>query len=233
MTERIYTAYPELYDAIQSEWPYDRDVSFVLAAMERHGVGGTRLLEIGCGTGEHTRRLVDEGFEVTAIDRYDGMLDRARTKCDASFHQVALPSLPEDGTYDAIVALRGVINHLPPDDLGPSLRAIADRLADDGLLVFDNASLPPEGNHPALDVDDTEYGRYGRIAQMCPRSDDRLDWRSILVLPETGDVFVNSRPMTPFEDGTIADSLRECGLTVETHNGFDADDPRTVFVATH
>lgn len=26
MTERLYTEYPELYDAIQADWDYDRDV---------------------------------------------------------------------------------------------------------------------------------------------------------------------------------------------------------------
>lgn len=232
MTEHVYTARPELYDAIQSEWDYDRDVSFVLAAMERHDVTGNRLLEIGCGTGEHTRRFVEEGFDVTAVDQYEAMLDRAQEKCDATFRQATLPDLPDVGEFDVVVALRGVVNHLPPHDLAPSVRAIRKRLADGGLVVFDNSPLPADGNEPALDVGETPHGTYGRIVQMRPRSDDRLDWQSIVFLPDAGEFFVNTREMTPFEDQAILDSLADRGLAVRTHDGFGPDDPRTVFVVT-
>lgn len=232
MTERVYTEHPELYDAIQSEWEYDRDVSFVLAAMERHGVAGDRLLEIGCGTGEHTWRFVEEGFDVTAVDGYEGMLDRARGKCDATFRQATLPDLPDVGEFDVVVALRGVINHLPPNDLEPSMDAIRERLTDGGLAVFDNSRLPADGNEPALDVGETPHGSYGRIVQMCPRPDGRLDWQSIVFLPDAGEFFVNSREMTPFDDRTLRESLAGRGLTVETHDGFGPDDRRTVFVVT-
>lgn len=232
MTDHVYTAYPEIYDAIQSEWDYDRDVAFVLEAVEESGVDGTELLEIGCGTGEHTRRLVDDGFTVTAVDKHEGMLDRARKKTDATVRQIALPDVPDGGPYDVIVALRGVVNHLAPGELATSLRAIRDVLNDDGLLVFDNSALPPDGNDPALDVGITPHGSYGRIVQMSPRRDDRLDWQSILFLPDEDEFFVNSRLMTPFADATIHDALTELGLSVETHDGFDAADPRTVFVAS-
>ncbi|HKL30607.1 MAG TPA: class I SAM-dependent methyltransferase, partial [Natrialbaceae archaeon] len=82
MPERLYSEYPALYDAIQSSWDYDRDVAFVEAARERHDVAGDRLLEIGCGTGEHTKRFADAGDDVTAIDPFEGMLSLAREKCD-------------------------------------------------------------------------------------------------------------------------------------------------------
>jgi SAM-dependent methyltransferase len=231
MAERIYTAHPDLYDAIQSEWDYDRDLAFLEAAIERNGVTGERLLEIGCGTGEHTRRFVDRGSDVTAVDKYDGMLDRAREKTNADFRQQALPTLP-DGQFDVIVAIRGVINHLPPDDLTPALEAITDRLADGGIVVFDNASLPEDGNQPALDVGETEYGSYGRIVQMAPREDGRLDWQSIVCLPDENEWFVNSRAMTPFADDRIESVLDDCGYSVTTHEGFDDADSRTVFVST-
>jgi len=231
MAERIYTAHPKLYDAIQSEWDYDRDLAFVEAVLERHGVTGEELLEIGCGTGEHTRRFVDSGFDVTAVDKYDGMLDCAREKTDADFRQRALPVLPDE-EFDIIVALRGVINHLAPDKLAPSLKAITDRLADGGIVVFDNSSLPDDGNQPALDVGETEYGSYGRIVQMTPRADGRLDWQSIVCLPDENEWFVNSRPMSPFADDSIESVLDDCGYSVTTHDGFDEADSRTVFVAT-
>lgn len=231
MPERLYTDYPDIYDAIQSDWEYDRDIDFVEEVQSACDVTGTRLLEVGCGTGEHTRRFAESGFAVTAIDKYEGMLRRARTKCDADFRRQALPDLDIDGVYDVVVAIRGVVNHLPPEHLSPALGELADHLAEEGVVIFDNSPLPPSGNHPAIDVGATDGGDYGRIAQHVPTGDGRLDWRSITMTTD-GDFFVNSRLMTPFDDDTITETLVERGLTVETFDGYGEDDSRTVFVAS-
>ena len=229
MSERLYTEHPDLYDAIQADWDYDRDVSFVVDAFEREGGNGNRLLEVGCGTGEHTRRFVANGFDVIAIDKHAGMLDRAREKCAADFRHMALPDLPA-GSFDLIVAIRGVVNHLPPEDLEPALEALADRLAEPGVLVFDNSPLPPDGNEPALDVGATDHGRYARVAQMNSTGDGRLSWDSVVFVSD-GECFVNSRHMTPFADEELRAELERNGLAVETFDGFGPDDDRTVFVA--
>jgi SAM-dependent methyltransferase len=235
MPERLYTEYPDLYDAIQSEWDYDRDVAFVEAARERHDVDGDRILEIGCGTGEHTKRFADAGDDVTAIDPFEGMLSLAREKCegkgDVDFHETGLPDPALEGEFDVIVAIRGVVNHLPPEDLAPALESLADFLAEGGVLVFDNSPLPPEGNHPAIDMGEFAEGTYARIVQMNPTGDGRLRWDAVVFLSD-GEFFIDSRMMTPFEDLTIAEELSQQGFRFETHEGFGPDDGRTVFVAT-
>lgn len=231
MSERVYTDYPELYDAIQSDWDYDRDVSFVTETLTERGVEGKQLLEIGCGTGEHTRRLVAEGFDVTAVDKYDGMLGVAKNKCNVDFRRMALPDIAIDEDFDVVVAMRGVLNHVPREDLAVSLEALADLLEDGGVLIFDNSPLPPDGNHPALDVGTVKDGDYARIAQHVPAENGRLDWREVVFTPD-GDFFVNSRKMTPYDDGTIATALSELGFSVQTSDGYGPDDHRAVFVAT-
>lgn len=231
MRERLYTEYPELYDAIQSGWDYERDVSFVEKERAHHGIEGDRLLEIGCGTGEHTRRFVTRGFDVTAIDKYKGMLEAARAKCDANFCQMALPDISLDGVYDMIVMIRGVVNHLPPKDLSPAFEVLTAHLAEDGIVVFDNSPLPGDGNHPGLDIGTTDRGDYARIAQHVPTKDGRLDWRTVTFTPD-GEFFVDSRMMTPFDDETIANRLDELGFEVEMYDGYGPDDRRTVFVGS-
>lgn len=231
MTESLYEDRPSLYDAIQSEWDYDRDVAFLERVLDDRGIAGRRILEVGCGTGEHTRRFVDANFDVTAVDLAGNMLAVAREKCDARFVVTGLPELAVDGEFDAVVALRGVVNHLPPDDLDASLSALAARLAPGGVLVFDNSPLPPDGNEVAYDAGTTGHGRYVRVAQMQPRADDRLNWVLVVFGPD-GELVTDCVPMTPIPDDRIASKLADCGLTVETHDGFGPDDDRTVFVAS-
>lgn len=240
MPERLYTEYPELYDAIQSDWEYDRDVAFVLEALDRHGIEGRSLLELGCGTGQHTHRFEAEGFDVTAVDRYAGMLERAAARCNADLRREVLPDISIDQTFDIVVAIRGVVNHLPPEALEPTLQAVADHLEEGGLFVFDNSPLPRDGNAAGLDVGETAHGEYARIAQMQHRSDGRLEWVSATFL-SSGEWFINRRPMTPFSDRTVAATLSRCGFAVHIHHGFGpeddrsehgrSEDDRTVFVA--
>lgn len=229
--EQVYTEYSARYDSIQSEWDYDRDVSFVTDLLDESDPGECRLLDVGCGTGEHTRRFVEAGFDVTAIDPNEGMVDRAREKVDATFQVTGLPGTLVTDAFDVIVAIRGVINHLPREDLDRAIADVVAHLAADGVFVFDNSPLPSDGNHPGLKVGAVEDGNYGRIVQMNPGEDGRLHWDQIVVTPDRK-VLVDTRPLTPFDDIEIAAALSDHGLVFEPVDGFGPTDSRTVFVCT-
>jgi SAM-dependent methyltransferase len=246
MSDALYDERPRLYDAIQSAWPYDRDVAFVLDAFADRGVAldgadRGRLLEVGCGTGEHTRRFAARGLDVTAVDVHEGILGVAREKCagvggdGVEFRLTGLPELDlaDAEPFDAAVAVRGVVNHLPPGDLDPALAALRDRLRPGGVLVFDNSPLPPDGNRPGLDVGRDADGEieYVRVAHHVATDDGRLDWRAVTFTPD-GDAFTDFRRMTPFADDRIADALAAAGLAaVDVVDGYGPDDERSVFVA--
>jgi SAM-dependent methyltransferase len=245
MPDGLYDERPRLYDAIQSEWDYDRDAAFAFDALadraaDSDGAAPERLLEVGCGTGEHTRRFAARGLDVTAIDPHEGTLDVAREKCAGldgrvEFRRTGLPDpdLGGAGPFDAAVAIRGVVNHLAPADLGPALAALGDRLRPGGVLVFDNSPLPPEGNRPGLDVGRDADGEvaYVRVAHHVPTGDGRLDWRAVTFTPD-GDPFTDRRRMTPFADGRIADALATAGFDdVAVADGYGPGDDRSVFVA--
>ena len=249
MPDGLYDERPRLYDAIQSDWDYDRDVASVRDALADRGIDldagdPERLLEVGCGTGEHTRRLAARGTDVTAIDVREGMLAVAREKragelgragAVVDFRRTGLPDpeLDDAGPFDAAVAIRGVVNHLPPSDLAPALAALRDRLRPGGALVFDNSPLPPDGNRPGLDVGRDADGavEYVRVAHHVATGDGRLDWRAVTFTPD-GEPFTDRRRMTPFADERIADALAAAGFDdVAVADGYGPGDDRSVFVA--
>lgn len=90
---------------------------------------------------------------------------------------------------------------------------------DGGVVVFDNSPLPPDGNDPALDVAATERGEYARIAHHVPVEGGRLEWREVVFTPDR-ECHVNSREMTPFDDGTIDTALSELGFDARTCDGY-------------
>ena len=65
---------------------YDQDANSTITVDDAHfpplwaHVSGKNVLEIGCGTGRHTRRLAEAGNRVIAIEPSEGMMEVARSK---------------------------------------------------------------------------------------------------------------------------------------------------------
>ena len=68
------------YDRIYWSKDYSGEVDFLVRLFDRSGVTGKNLLEVGCGTGNHTKLLVARGYRVTAVDISDDVLRVARGK---------------------------------------------------------------------------------------------------------------------------------------------------------
>jgi ubiquinone/menaquinone biosynthesis C-methylase UbiE len=70
----VFDAGAERYDATRRGYPE----SLVSRIIETSGLsGGSRVLEIGCGTGQLTRQLDDLGFVITALDPSPSMIATA------------------------------------------------------------------------------------------------------------------------------------------------------------
>ena len=236
MSEALYADHPDVYDALYADKEYDREVEFVCERFDEQGNGGDRALVVGCGTGEHGRRLRARGFDVTGVDRYEAMVERARTKSDADFHVGRLPDLPVDGTFDLVFVPFTVVNHLPPDDFAPSLRALVDALADDGLLVFDvMGDRPTEPTAMQLTTTDRPEGTYARLVQKRPLDGRRYRWNSLVFTPD-GEFFADVHELTDFDREVVVGAMNVLGLDVETFGWYgDVDESETdttVFVGS-
>ncbi len=81
--DRMAPVYDGLYgDAVNALMAWLRAES--LGILRRLIPAGSRLLEIGCGTGEETLALTRAGYRVLAVDISPGMIRRARRKALAA-----------------------------------------------------------------------------------------------------------------------------------------------------
>jgi SAM-dependent methyltransferase len=106
---------------------------------ERNGL----VVELGCGSGLLTRRLVDAGLRVIATDASPAMLEIAReTVPDAEeIRRVALPDDPIPGD-DAIVSVGHVLSYLSDGgSIDRALVAAADALRPGGVFAIDLCDL--------------------------------------------------------------------------------------------
>jgi ubiquinone/menaquinone biosynthesis C-methylase UbiE len=89
---------------------------------------GAKVLEIGCGTGAITKRLLAAGTQVTALDRSDDMLAAARRRAPgAAYRSCDVTSADLGEGYDWAV-LAFVLHELPSEKRRSTLAAAARTL---------------------------------------------------------------------------------------------------------
>lgn len=110
---------------------------------------GARVLELGCGTGGFTRRLVERGARITAVDRAPSMIVRARqTAPAAAFVDGEITDYrPEPATFDAVWCAF-VLHELPHEARQRALAVAHQALTVGGSLVIVEHALPTAGILP-------------------------------------------------------------------------------------
>lgn len=142
--ERTYEAMAPVYDHFTAHHDYEAWLGDLLTALERNGLQGHRLLDVGCGTGKSFLPLLPRGWEVTGCDISPSMVKLAREKAGDSVRlEVAdMRDLPRFGEFDLVWALDDAINYLlDAEELEQALVGMRKNLATTGLLLFDVNSL--------------------------------------------------------------------------------------------
>jgi glycine/sarcosine N-methyltransferase len=120
-------------DRIKREWPF---LERILA-----GKAGDRVIDLGCGTGEHSRALASHGFDVIGVDASRAMLDAAcDTPLPPNLHFiegdiVEVSALVPPGAAGAI-CLGNTLPHLDEAAMRRLAAGLAATLAGGGRFVF-------------------------------------------------------------------------------------------------
>jgi len=142
--ELTYEAIAPVYDAYTSFNDYEGWIADLLPILERRGLRGRRLLDVGCGTGKSFLPMLPRGWQVTGCDISASMLEVARAKVGEGVRlSVAdMRELPVLGEFDLVWSLDDAVNYmLDEDELTRALRGMAANLAPTGLLLFDVNAL--------------------------------------------------------------------------------------------
>lgn len=144
MTEVFGRNYADAYDAIYRSKDYPGEVALIERILAGHGFAGPRrLLDLGCGTGNHALPLAQRGHSVVGVDRSPAMLAQARIKTDAARHCVEFRSgdirnLDLAERFDAVLMMFTVLGYQhQDDDLMAALATVRRHLGSGGLFIFD------------------------------------------------------------------------------------------------
>lgn len=182
------TATVKVYDRHATEFASryaQADVTALQQLLLRYLVPGSRVLEVGCGSGRDAHFLASRGFSVTATDASAEMLEVARRASSTpapdsaagrgqpgnpGFLQVSFPlppgATPLDERFAAVIAL-AVVMHVPDQELFEFAFQVRDRLEKGGTLVL-TASIGRPG------LDGANRDGQGRLFRERPAGELRL-----------------------------------------------------------
>lgn len=123
-------------------WPerIRREAPFLKEALAR--APQRSVIDLGCGTGEHSRFLAGEGFRALGLDRSESMLAKAQEKSllpNLQFVLGEIQNLGEvvKGRFGAAISLGNVLVHLTRrQELGQAFTSLAQVLEPGGIFLF-------------------------------------------------------------------------------------------------
>lgn len=135
-----YEGFAASYDLFMDNIPYDGWAGYLQDLLMEYGIAGGLLLELGCGTGNMTRRMADRGYEMIGLDLSEDMLEIARGKCPEQvlFLQQDMRYMELYGTVAAMYCVCDGMNYLlEPQDLMEVFARANNYLDPGGVFIFD------------------------------------------------------------------------------------------------
>jgi SAM-dependent methyltransferase len=176
MSEPFGSEYADAYDDLYQQKDYSSECGLIQHLLETYRSEPVRkILDLGCGTGNHAIPLAHRGYEVAGVDRSAMMLDSGRAKAGAQliggkvkFYQGDIRSLELPQSFDASLMMFAVLGYqLENRDVLAALRTARKHVRVGGLLIFDVWYGPAVlGQRPAERVKAiaTDKGRILRLA---------------------------------------------------------------------
>ncbi|MDO5041629.1 MAG: class I SAM-dependent methyltransferase [Peptoniphilus sp.] len=235
----MYRDFAEIYDTLMTEFDYDKAGNFVDHFASEAKI--EKVLEIGCGTGNFTQRLL-HFKEITAFDLSDEMLSIAYNKIkndNVKFRKQDMRDFNFMEKFDMAVAVCDGINYvLEESEILGIFKRVYSHLEDEGLFIFDlNTEEQFQGFEGSYidEVEDVFYvweNFYDKV--------DKINLYSINFFVREGDYyrrFYEEHYEKFYENQFIIKTLKEVGFKeIKTFNGYEFEEniehaKRIVYVA--
>lgn len=143
VTKQFLDKYAEYYDLFYSDKDYEKECDFLEEIFRAYNAQPKKILDMGCGTGNHAIPLAKRGYEISGIDASESMISRARKKANQAgvniaFYVQKMQDVNVNEKFDAAICMFAALNYVTStDDLLRALKAINRHLQPGSLFIFD------------------------------------------------------------------------------------------------
>lgn len=138
-----YTSFAKLYDTFMDNVPYKQWVDYLLQLLEEQGIVEGIILDLGCGTGNVTELLAENGYDMIGIDNAQEMLQiamekKSKEKYDILYLEQDMTSFELFGTVNAVISICDSMNYLvDEEDIKETFKLVNNYLDPGGIFIFD------------------------------------------------------------------------------------------------
>ncbi len=141
----MYETFARVYDTFMDEVPYDAWAGWLIRRMKQDGIEDGLVLDLGCGTGQMTRRLAQAGYDMIGVDNSPDMLQIAQERSnglDILYLLQDMRSFELYGTVRCVISTCDSLNYITDrEDLLQVFRLVNNYLDPGGLFLFDMNSI--------------------------------------------------------------------------------------------
>lgn len=141
--EEAYTSFAMVYDMFMDNIPYREWCTYLTGLLQEEGILDGLVLDLGCGTGNATEILAENGYDMIGVDYSEEMLEiamekRAESGWDILYLQQDMREFELYGTVRAVVSICDSMNYiLEYQDLVQVIRLANLYLDPGGVFIFD------------------------------------------------------------------------------------------------
>tara|TARA_B100000963_G_scaffold341878_1_gene342084 strand:+ start:117 stop:890 length:774 start_codon:yes stop_codon:yes gene_type:complete len=158
--------YSLLYDVIYQKKNYRAETNLISKIIKKFLSSNVSILDIGCGTGEHTLELLKKGYKVTGIDLSNEMLKIAKKKLLSNnlfsnnlYNLNAYEVDKLNFKFDVVLLMFNVIGYL--ENIQFFFQKLQDCLSSDAFIIFDYWSEKAvKKNPPKLTEKNFYYNKF-------------------------------------------------------------------------
>jgi SAM-dependent methyltransferase len=213
----------------------------IMEILDRNGMHGGLVVDLGCGSGQWARELVDAGYRVLGIDISEAMIELSCNKVpEAEFRLGSLFEV-EIPRCQAVTAISEVLNYLFDAEneergLGRLFRRVHDALVPGGVFVFDvlgPGQVPPGTRARGFRVGED----WAVLAEREENAERGTMERRIVSFRKVGDYYRRDdevHRVRLYDPAGLSAELEQAGFQVRTmrsYGGHRLSEGHTAFVA--
>lgn len=224
--QELYRKFARYYDLIYQWMDYEGEAAFIEKMVKLHQLSpGNDLLDVACGTGNHSQYLTDS-FQVVGLDINPEMMEIAQEKVpEMELIHGNMQEMNLEMDFDVIICLFSAINYNTSlNDLSETLKRFYDHLKSGGVLIFDLGFCTENWDEGRVFVDAVAEGdlQLARISQSRLR-DGVFNANFVFLVKEDGvmDFEVDQHDIGVFPTPEVCNILDNLGFKFHIYGDYE------------